>query len=134
MQTLASRDTVAQLLADWAWANDTADLGLLAEILAPDASFSVAIAGETVVGPLSPREDIVGFIGEALAAQTGQRRHCVSNVRVSDDAFTAYLTIFETVDGESRLVSTGIYRGSVGADGDGTAALSALTIELDRPF
>lgn len=134
MQTLASRDTVAQLLADWAWANDTEELGLIADILTPDASFSVAIAGETVVGPLSPREDIVAFIGEALAAQTGQRRHCVSNVRVGDDGFTAYLTIFETADGESSLVSTGIYRGAVQTAQDGAAALSALTIELDRPF
>lgn len=134
MQTMVTRDTVEQLLADWAWANDHAELSLISDSLTADATFTVRIAGETAVGPLSPREAIVEFIGEALGAQEGQRRHCVSNVRVDEEDCTAYLTIFETVDGESRLVATGVYRGAVGAGEGGRAALSALAIELDRPF
>lgn len=130
MTTAVTCDTAAQLLADWAWGNDTNDVGLLGRILADDATFSVAIAGEVVVGPLEGRNAIVGFVGEALATQAGQRRHAVSTVREDGDGFTAYLTIHETVDGETRLVTTGVYRASVGK----TLRLDRLAIELDRPF
>lgn len=134
MQTMVTRDAVGQLLADWAWGNDTNDLAVLAAILAEDATLSVAIAGAVVVGPLEGRDAIVGFVGEALGQQTVRRRHCVSNVRADGDDFTAYLTIVDTDDDASRVVSTGTYRGSVTAGGDAGPRFAALSIELDRPY
>lgn len=125
---MGTRDAVGQALADWAWANDHNDMDLLAGILTEDATFSVAITGTVVVGPIEGRDAIVAFIGEAVGGQDGRRRHCVSNVRDGDD-FTAYLTILETVDGEARLVASGVYRGRMAG-----GRLASLAIELDRPF
>lgn len=72
---MVDRSAISDLFATYAWGNHVRDTELLGSLFSADASFSLSIAGEQAIEPLSSREAIVAFFGEALGAQTDQRRH-----------------------------------------------------------
>lgn len=134
---MTDRDQIEQLLSDYAWANDAPDMELLGETLAADVRYSISIAGEPAVGPLTSRDDTVEFVAGAVGGPI-QRRHVVSNLRVQDAgdgeaSVLAYLTILQTEDGALRPVAAGVYRATVRRAAD-RWVLAALSIELDGSF
>jgi IMP cyclohydrolase len=135
---MTDRDGIAQLLSEYAWANDAPDVELLRTTLAEDVRYSVSIAGEPAVGPLTSRDETVAFIADAVTGGSVQRRHLVSNLQVLDrdtdePRVVAYLTIVQTEDGALRPVATGVYRATARRDGD-RWTLASLAIELDGAF
>jgi uncharacterized protein (TIGR02246 family) len=129
---------VAELLAGYAAANDLRDVGLISECFTPDGAFILHIAGSDTIGPLQPRRDLLAFFGAAFGAQSDQRRHVVTNVRLleSDDdraRVEAYLTLIVTDGGRTALQSAGRYDAEVVRDVRGWRFRS-LTLFLDSPF
>jgi uncharacterized protein (TIGR02246 family) len=135
---MADRDAIAELLSDYAWAMDAGDFEALNDVFTEDASFVIHIAGAESVGPISPRQEIVDFIGSTIQGQQDQRRHVVSNQRYEregdDDAVvTTTLTLNVIADGKLTVQATGVYRAEVVRQ-DGGWRIRDFTISLDLPF
>jgi uncharacterized protein (TIGR02246 family) len=135
---MADRDAIAELLSDYAWAMDAGDFEALNDVFTEDASFVIHIAGADSVGPISPRKEIVDFIGGTIQGQQDQRRHVVSNQRYEregdDDAVvTTTLTLNVVADGKLTVQATGVYRAEVVRQ-DGGWRIRDFTISLDLPF
>ena len=138
MSTLDPAEHLAasSLAVAFATANDTADLDEFRRILAPEATFSVTIAGEQAVGPIEGADDVLEFLTTALGAQDDQRRHVITNILAqrtdAGAAVQAYLTIFSVTEGSLSAVSTGTYAFQVSL-GE-RAALRSVEIALDLPY
>jgi len=135
---MAGRDAVAELFAAYAAANDLRDAGLIGECFTPEGAFTLHIAGADTIGPLQPRDAFLEFFGQAFAAQSDQRRHVVTNLRLLDDGETsaraeAYLTLIVTDGGHTALKSAGRYDAEVVREAEGWR-FRALTLYLDSPF
>lgn len=135
---MADRHAVAELLAGYAAANDLRDVALIGECFTSDGAFTLHIAGGQTIGPLEPRDELVAFFGAAFGAQSDQRRHVVTNIRLleSDDdraRVEAYLTLIVTDGGTTTLQSAGCYDTEVVRDGTGWR-FRAMTLFLDSPF
>ncbi len=127
-------DTVSQLFADYAWAMDSRELGGLNSVFTEDATFAVTIAGEDAVGPLEGRKATVDFISETTRAQTDQRRHVITNVRLhGEGAATATLTLIVIDAGQLTVKSAGVYSCGL-AQEDGAARFSRMDLALDLGF
>ena len=132
------RARIAELFADFSWANDTHDHDLFDAILTDDIGLTIKIAGEVAVGPLESKPTVTAFFKEALDAQTDTRRHVVSNLRVleADDEVVharAYLTLMVTDGGVLTPTSTGVYDARISVAGE-EPRLAEFEIALDRPF
>ncbi|MCK9250392.1 MAG: nuclear transport factor 2 family protein [Solirubrobacteraceae bacterium] len=136
---MADRQAILDLLSDYAWANDTADVPLLGELFATDATMRITIAGvDEPFGPYVGRDAIVEWMGGAWKAQTDQRRHVITNHRFENEQddradVRAYLSLHVTDGGKLQVTSAGVYRTTVVRDGD-RWRIAALDLALDAPF
>ena len=135
---MADRHAIADLFADYGAANDLRDVALIGDCFTADGAFLLHIAGGQTIGPLEPRDEVLAFFGAAFGAQSDQRRHVVTNIRLleSDDdraRVRAYLTLIVTDGGRTALQSAGRYDAEVVADGEDWRFRS-LTLFLDSPF
>ena len=135
---MADRDANAELLSHYAWAMDAGDVEALNDVFTEDASFVIHIAGADSVGPISPRKEIVDFIGSTVQGQQDQRRHVISNQHYEregdDDAVvTTMLTLNVIADGRLTVQATGVYRAEVLRQ-DGGWRIRDFSISLDLPF
>jgi uncharacterized protein (TIGR02246 family) len=135
---MADRHAVAELFASYAAANDLRDVGLIGDCFTSDGAFILHIAGGDTIGPLEPRDEVLGFFGSAFAAQSDQRRHVVTNIRLLESAddrarVEAYLTLIVTDGGTTELKSAGRYDAVVVGDGTGWR-FRAMTLFLDSGF
>lgn len=136
---MADRQAINDVLADYAWANDSKDEGILKRIFAEDAKFSLEIAGvEEGVGPIEGRQAIVDFIYPTVKEQTDQRRHAIVNTRfVTDEADSAtvraYLLLNVIDGGALDVKSAGVYDVDFARDGDAWL-IKRMHLALDAPF
>ncbi len=135
---MADRHAIAELFAGYAAANDLRDVSLIGECFTADGAFLLHIAGADTIGPLQPRDELLAFFGAAFAAQSDQRRHLVTNIRVLEPGeaaarVEAYLTLIVTGGGVTALKSAGRYEAEVVADG-ADWRFRSLTLFLDSPF
>ena len=135
---MSSRDEIAELLSNYAWAMDAGEFEPLNDVFTEDAKFAIEIPGADPIGPIEPRDAIVEFIAGSVTGMNDQRRHVVTNQRFAregeDDAdVTSTLTLISIADGELTVVSTGVYESVVVRDG-GAWRIASLKILLDRPF
>jgi hypothetical protein len=135
---MADRHAIDDLFTRYAWGNDIRDVDLIETLLVPEATFSLSIAGETVVGPFDDRAAMIAFYREALGGQSDQRRHVTTNLRYLEEAddrakLDAYLTLLATEDGTPRVVCTGLYHAEV-VQRDGAWLFASLVIALDSGF
>jgi hypothetical protein len=102
-----------------------------------NAVISMQIAGGDVIGPFQGREDIMALYRDAKSTQTDVRRHDITNVffDVADGVIstTSYLTLFATEHGETKLLTTGIYRDIV-EQSEGTWRVVKRHIDLDSGY
>jgi hypothetical protein len=136
---MADREAINDVLADYAWANDAKDEGILKRIFAEDSSFSLEIAGvEEPIGPFVGRDAIVDFIYPTVAAQTDQRRHAIVNTRFLEDKadsakVRAYLLLNVIDGGQLDVKSAGVYDVDFARDGDAWV-IKSMHLSLDAPF
>jgi 3-phenylpropionate/cinnamic acid dioxygenase small subunit len=81
---------------------------------------------------------VLAFFGAAFAAQSDQRRHVVSNIRLLESTedrarVEAYLTLIVTDEGTTALKSAGRYDAVVVGDETGWR-FRAMTLFLDSGF
>src|SRR3982751_749405 len=99
---------------------DANDFGLLGEVFADQASFTIEIAGmDEPIGPFEGRQAIIDFISGAVTEQNDQRRHVITNIRQDGGGATAILSLFVTADGELVVQTTGVYRTELTEEGGG---------------
>lgn len=128
------RHTVEQLLATYSWAMDGREFELLRGVFTADATFAGTIAGGEGFGPLEGRDAIVEFISTVTREQQDQRRHVVSNVRLTGERTAmAYLTLVVVADGMLTVKSSGVYRLEF-AQEEARWRISELRLALDLPF
>lgn len=123
---------ICDLFARYATAVDSRDHAMLRDVLADDARLTRSIAGGPTVGPFEPRDAVVDFISGTTAKQHGQRRHVMTNVSVDGDTAHAVVSLFETIDGQISVRTTGTYRVTV-VEQRGRVRLSHISINLDQP-
>jgi hypothetical protein len=116
------------------------DEGLLDHLEASfshNAVMSMQIAGGDLVGPFQGREDIMALYRNAKSTQTDVRRHDITNVffDVADGVIstTSYLTLFATEHGETKLLTTGVYRDIV-EQSEGAWHVVKRHIDLDSGY
>lgn len=133
----ADKLAIQELLSRSAYAYDERQLDMLAECFTDDAEFSILIKDAELMGPFVGREALMGLYRGALEQQTDVRRHVVSNVffdtESDDPKVISNLTLFATEGGESRLLTTGVYRDTVRRDGD-VWRLHRRHLDLDGPY
>ena len=135
---MADREAIAELFAEYAYANDTHNPDTLEGMFTDDAEFELSSAGERAVGPLTGRKNVVSFMRESFTAQTDQRRHVTTNFRYSDETdgaarVQAYLSLMVTDNGQLTAKCTGIYDTRVQLT-EGTWLFTAMHIVLDSGF
>ncbi len=136
--TLEEKLAIHELLSKASYAYDARDLDMLAACFTPDATLTMRIAGGDLVGPFDGRDAIMGLMGGSMAEQTDVRRHVVSNIFFDDSAdgtaVKSFLTLVATENGETRVLSTGVYHDTVVADDAGAWRLAQRYIELDNSY
>ena len=133
-----SKGQIVELLHRSAYALDHKDLDTLARCFDAAATFRLAIDGVDEVSEFSGLEAIMGLMKGALDAQTDVRRHVVSNIwfeaaGASEATVVSYLSLMATENGETQLITTGIYRDVV-TNHSGDWLISARDLQLDRPY
>ena len=135
--SVETRLDLQELLARVSYAYDVRDLALLESCFAPQASLTMRIAGGDLVGPFEGRDAIMGLNRGAMEQQTDVRKHVVSNVffEEGESGITAvsFLTLIATENGETRLLSAGIYRDAV-IETDSGWCIAQRHIELDNGY
>jgi hypothetical protein len=111
---VANKQAISEILGKLGWAYDTGHLEYFETIYASDSRFTLSIAGKGQVGDYRSLDTIMGLYRGAKAAQTDQRRHCVSNIFFAEETATAatvisYLTLLATQDGVTKTLATGMY-------------------------
>ena len=104
---------IHELLARSAYGYDERDLELLASCFSEDAEMTMCIAGGDVVGPFNGRDQLRKMFENAMSGQQDVRRHVISNIFFSEleGASVVYsnLTLLATENGDTRLITAGIY-------------------------
>jgi hypothetical protein len=135
---VANKQAISEILGKLGWAYDTGHLDFFETIYADDSRFTISIAGKGQVGDYRGRDVIMGLYQGAKAAQTDQRRHCVSNIFFSEETETSatvvsYLTLLATQDGATRVLCTGIYTDRFLLAG-GAWRIQHRDLALDAPY
>ena len=140
MSALAVEDKLAiqELLARSAWAYDEARLDVMEACFTEDAQMRLQIAGGDVIGPHDGRQAVLDLIRGAIESQSDQRRHVISNVFFeSEDADRAVvvsnLTLLGTAEGQTTVLSAGLYRDTVVRTPDGWRYCDRF-LALDKPY
>ncbi len=134
---LSMRESIANLVAKYAWAYDTRDWDALAGCFTPDASLTLRVTGGDLVGPFRGHADILRLMRDSAAAQDDLRRH-VCTTRVVEPSgpgeatARGYLTLISVRDGRLEVLSTGTYTDEVVQSGT-SWRLRTRHIELDLP-
>lgn len=135
--TAEDKLSIHELLARSAYAYDERDLDMLAACFSDGAVFSIQIREGDTIGPFEGRDAIMALYKSALDAQTDVRRHVVSNAFFAsedgDPVVVSNLTLFATEEGETRLLSAGVYRDTLRRDDDGWRLLNRH-LDLDSPY
>ncbi|ATB39411.1 ring hydroxylating subunit beta family [Cystobacter fuscus] len=134
---MSVRESIADLVARYAWAYDTRNWDALVECFTPDASLSLRVAGGDLAGPFRGHAEIMRLMRDSAAAQDDRRRHVCTNLVVDlsgPDTATArsYLTLISVRGEHLEVVTTGTYTDEVVQTG-GVWRLRARHIELDLP-
>ncbi len=128
---------IHELLSRAAYAYDERDTGMLENCFAPEASFSMRIAGGDLIGPFEGREAIMGLFTSSMEEQSDVRRHIVSNIFFEDESaevtVISNLTLVATENGEIQLLSAGVYRDVV-LEESGTWRLVRRHLDLDKSY
>jgi len=75
-------------------------------VLTDDATWTFEIPGAPVLGPVAGRDAILELVRTAWAAETGQRRHHLTNVVVREEGTaTAYLMLTS----DAAVLTTGVF-------------------------
>ena len=111
---MADKQAISEILGRLGWAYDSGHLDYFETIYTKDSRFTISIAGKGQVGDYKGLDVIMGLYRGAKAAQTDQRRHCVSNIFFTEETETtatviSYLTLLATRDGVTRTLSAGMY-------------------------
>lgn len=111
---MANKQAISEILGKLGWAYDTGHLDFFETIYGKDSRFTISIAGKGQVGDYQSIDVIMGLYRGAKAAQTDQRRHCVSNIFFAEETETtatviSYLTLLATKDGVTKTLATGMY-------------------------
>jgi len=135
---MIDRDSLEQLFAQYGWPMDSKEFPTLNQVFTQDAKFTVQIAGGDTYGPIEGREAIYDFVSQTVGAQTDQRRHVITNMRIESSSgesttATAILTLLVIDNGRIQVQSSGLYRGVIVQE-DGTWRFSDLHLHLDLPF
>ena len=137
MPSVEDRFAISELLTRMAYYYDEGLLDHLEASFSQNAIMSMQIAGGDVVGPFQGREDIMALYRNAKSTQTDVRRHDITNVffDVADGVIstTSYLTLFATEHGETKLLTTGVYRDIV-EQSEGTWRIVKRHIDLDSGY
>lgn len=123
---------VCDLFARYAAAVDTRDDAMLRDVLTDDARFTAEVTGGPTVGPFESGDAVVDFISGTTAKQQGQRRHVMTNVWLDGDTAHSVVSLFETVDGDLSVRTTGTYRVTI-VEHNRKVRFSSISINLDRP-
>jgi len=131
----AGQLAVRQVLARYAFALDHGDLDTLADVLADDVTWTAVIAAVARQGPLEGREAVVDLVREAARAETGQRRHHLTDVvlrRADQDAAVVWASLLVTSSGDGRatVATTGFLLVTVRRTEDGWR-IARLLLGLD---
>lgn len=137
MPSAEDRLAISELLNRMAYYYDEGHLDDLAASFTADAVMSMQIAGGDMVGPFEGRDSIMELYRGAKASQTDVRRHDITNVffDVTDGVIstTSYLTLFATEHGETKLMTTGVYRDIV-EQSEGVWRVVKRHIDLDSGY
>lgn len=134
---MSIRESIADLLARYAWAYDTHDWDALAACFTPDASLSLRVAGGDLAGPFRGHAEIMRLMRDSAAAQDDRRRHVCTNLVVDPSGpgtatARSYLTLISVKDGRLEVLATGTYTDEVVQAGE-SWRLRTRHIELDLP-
>ena len=117
MPSAEDRLAITEVLNRMAYYYDEGHLDELGACFADDAIMSMQIAGGDMVGPFEGRDNIMELYRGAKSSQTDVRRHDITNVMFDASggtlSVTSYLTLFATEHGETKLLTTGVYRDQV---------------------
>jgi hypothetical protein len=135
---VADKQTITEILGKLGWAYDSGHLDYFETVYAKDSRFTLSIAGKGQVGDYQSLDTIMGLYRGAKAAQSDQRRHCVSNIFFSEETDTSatvisYLTLLATKDGVTRTLATGVYTDGFVLAG-GAWKLKHRDLALDAPY
>jgi hypothetical protein len=136
---MADRNAIEQLFADYGWPMDSREWPVLSGVFTEDAEFTIAIANGDTIGPIVGRDAIVEFCSSTVNAQTDQRRHVITNVRIgpeTDDeaTVTAILSLIVVAEGGLEVKSSGLYRTNVVRGDDGRWRFTSMHLDLDLMF
>ena len=135
-----AKQQIGELLARSAFALDHQDLPALAVTFHKDAKFTLVIDGVEEPAVFTGRNEILGLMQGAFDQQTDLRRHVISNVFYTQTGETSatvcsYLTLFATENGQTNLITTGLYTDQVAKAGiDGGWVVEDRHLKLDRPY
>ena len=137
MPSVEDRFAISELLTRMAYYYDEGLLDHLEASFSPDAVMSMQIAAGDIVGPFQGRENIMTLYRDAKSTQTDVRRHDITNVffDFADGVIstTSYLTLFATEHGETKLLTTGVYRDIV-EQSEGIWRVVKRHIDLDGGY
>jgi 3-phenylpropionate/cinnamic acid dioxygenase small subunit len=128
---------IHELLSRAAYAYDEHKLDMLEACFTPDAAFSIQIRDADLIGPFEGRDAIMKLYADSMAQQTDVRRHVVSNIffngEGADPEVISNLTLFATENGQTALLSVGVYRDVVRRGDEGWCILRRH-LDLDSPY
>jgi 3-phenylpropionate/cinnamic acid dioxygenase small subunit len=130
-------ESIANLVAKYAWAYDTRDWDALAECFTPDASLTLRVTGGNLAGPFRGHAEIMRLMRDFAASQDDRRRHVCTNLVVDPSGpgkatARSYLTLLSVRNGRLEVLSTGTYTDEVVQAGE-SWRLHTRHIELDLP-
>ena len=134
---MIDRSEIENLLNSYSLAYDTNDMEAMANYFTEDAVFRMKLPGQDPL-TFETKSVIMKLMTDSQASQTDQRRHVNTNLIVhgTEDGVTRtthYLSLIATENGETRVLSAGVYRFEIVEDG-GRLRIRLLDLELDRPY
>lgn len=127
---------IQQTLVRYAYALDHADLTEMRDLLAEGASWRIAVVGGDT-SDLEGREAILDAVHQATSTLHTQRRHSLTNVRVSEQecggaSAHCYFLLTESTGEAAKLLVTGFYEFAL-ARTPHHWRISRIVVSLDNP-
>ncbi|WP_132992129.1 nuclear transport factor 2 family protein [Gordonia zhaorongruii] len=134
---MTNRAEIEELISRYSLAFDTGDLEGIAATLTADAVFLMRLPDSEPL-TFDGREAIMKLMTDTAASQTDQRRHVNTNLLIEEagDGIVRtlhYLTLVASENGETRVLSAGVYRLEIVEDA-GVQRMQRLDLQLDSPF